>query len=1006
MRPGSFDALLSVARAVAAQPQPNATQPLLNSLDEIATAAPLNRVQLELARAELAIDAGLHATAADHVQQAWSALQIVPRADARWRVRVLLARASSTRALNKPGGLAAAKRDVDAAERLLRAAGHGVSYAMTEVFNERTLLAYAEDNLQSTLHWAQREVDLVRRLDGPDAPAQLHALATLGAVHGTLRDFDAAEKALSQGRRIGQRAPQASRPAYLGILDALSSTLLVMGRPAQALDIAAESLTLATADWGDGSVQTLSPLARRARAEEVLQRFVQARLTHERVLTILQDQGEEINVARRLRIVDEAAAFYLRVNDIDAAQRLVDQSLLLTPAGGSLGYWRGRVLWRAATIAAAESRWAPADALLQQAVPLMSSTIGATNSYLIEPQTLRCEVQLRAGMIADSCDQLARFQSTLRNASPPVRIAARLALGSYAAQAGQSADSLAHLLAALSAAQMPGGAGLRWLALDRVAIHLRGAGQPDQAVLLAKQAVANLQAVRGQFAGTPDLRAGWLADRLSVYRRLADWLAEDQRVDEALQVLRLLKSDEYRSFVQSRADATATDTGECGLFWTATEARWLRQSPLAARPTAASSSHAPASAPRSAPGEAAPALLPDLEQIEKAEAGFTASWRRALQTPLQRDRSSPLKPCNGRPREGELMATLFAGSQHLNVVLRSAKAQRLVRIAGDMAALQRDVGNLLRRMAEREDSLPLLQSLHQRLGMPLVEAEAQRVGARRLALQLDGDLRYLPFAALMDGKVFLVERYAIEQQSVGAHPPRPPAAAQPQGSYVNAFGSTRALGGLPALPAVADEICGIVDGPVEQGENATRSSCAGRATRGAVPGEAWLDDAFTQPALRQAAASGRDGRFDLLHIATHFVLRPGEIGRSWMLLGNGQRLDLNELLSWRLQSQDLITLSACQTDLGGGAELEGLSTLLLERGAGAVLASLWSVDDRGTSLLMQQFYARIKAGADPASALRQVQIGALRGSEKDGGDAAVGSDPSHWAGFVLSSSER
>ena len=78
----------------------------------------------------------------------------------------------------------------------------------------------------------------------------------------------------------------------------------------------------------------------------------------------------------------------------------------------------------------------------------------------------------------------------------------------------------------------------------------------------------------------------------------------------------------------------------------------------------------------------------------------------------------------------------------------------------------------------------------------------------------------------------------------------------------------------------------------------------------------------------------------MLHVGTHFMLRPGEIGRSWMQLGDGRRLALNELLSWRIVSQELVTLSACQTGVGGGSEVEGLATLLLKRGAGAVVASL------------------------------------------------------------------
>ncbi|MFT3818432.1 MAG: CHAT domain-containing protein [Rubrivivax sp.] len=124
----------------------------------------------------------------------------------------------------------------------------------------------------------------------------------------------------------------------------------------------------------------------------------------------------------------------------------------------------------------------------------------------------------------------------------------------------------------------------------------------------------------------------------------------------------------------------------------------------------------------------------------------------------------------------------------------------------------------------------------------------------------------------------------------------------------------------------------------------------------------------------------------MLHIGTHFMLRPGNMGRSWMQLGDGSRLRL----------QELVTLSACQTDVGGGGEVEGLSALILDLGAQAVVASLWQVDDRSTGALMRDLYRELDAGAEPAVALRGAQLRALadRRTER--------AHPSHWAGFVLS----
>jgi CHAT domain-containing protein len=84
----------------------------------------------------------------------------------------------------------------------------------------------------------------------------------------------------------------------------------------------------------------------------------------------------------------------------------------------------------------------------------------------------------------------------------------------------------------------------------------------------------------------------------------------------------------------------------------------------------------------------------------------------------------------------------------------------------------------------------------------------------------------------------------------------------------------------------------------------------------------------------------------------------------------------------------LLTLSACNTGVGDtnadGKEVEGLGVLAQRKGAKAVVASLWSVADVSTSLLMQEFYrARESSAATKAEALREAQLALLRGTLKN-----------------------
>ena len=140
----------------------------------------------------------------------------------------------------------------------------------------------------------------------------------------------------------------------------------------------------------------------------------------------------------------------------------------------------------------------------------------------------------------------------------------------------------------------------------------------------------------------------------------------------------------------------------------------------------------------------------------------------------------------------------------------------------------------------------------------------------------------------------------------------------------------------------------------------------------------------------------------MLHLASHFVFKPGTETDSYLLLGDGGRLSLRDLreAGFNFRNIDLLTLSACETAIGGGAdangrEVEGLGALAQQRGARAVMATLWPVADASTGLLMQHFY-RLRVGAggvSKAEALRQAQLLLLRGQPY--------AHPFFWAPFIL-----
>ena len=345
------------------------------------------------------------------------------------------------------------------------------------------------------------------------------------------------------------------------------------------------------------------------------------------------------------------------------------------------------------------------------------------------------------------------------------------------------------------------------------------------------------------------------------------------------------------------------------------------------------------------------------------------------------------------------LAIYLLGEDQLRILVVTRRGQR--EFTADFGSAQRrDIGALLDGIAARRDVTDVSRRLYTQLLRPVAQA-AQRAGARRIVLWPDGALRYVPFAALLDGGQYAIERQSLQLYSdVAAEPVAPANAAL----AVRALGVTRALEGFVALPAIGDELCSIVRGPVE-GLEAPHAGCTAGQGDGALPGAAFADSRFTRAQFEAIMAGPRD--FSVLHVGTHFSLRPGNALRSFLLLGDGERMTLDRLAGIDFRGVELMTLSACQTALGGivmsdGREVEGLSAIVQQQGVQRVVASLWRVEDRSTAMLMAAFYRRLaeSPGGD-ARALRLAQLD-VRNHLVDGIHPYA--HPYFWAGFTLAAS--
>ena len=151
------------------------------------------------------------------------------------------------------------------------------------------------------------------------------------------------------------------------------------------------------------------------------------------------------------------------------------------------------------------------------------------------------------------------------------------------------------------------------------------------------------------------------------------------------------------------------------------------------------------------------------------------------------------------------------------------------------------------------------------------------------------------------------------------------------------------------------------------------------------------------------------GRYRVVHLATHgFFDRLNPLFSGVELeSGGGEdgRLQVFEILGLPLAA-NLVTLSACDTALGGGElsdlpageELIGLTRAFLSAGSRDVLATLWEIDDRSTAPLMADFYKAARDKPFP-EALADVQREWAHRTGPDG-------HPWHWAAFTIAEGRR
>jgi CHAT domain-containing protein/Tfp pilus assembly protein PilF len=588
--------------------------------------------------------------------------------------------------------------------------------------------------------------------------------------------------------------------------------------------------------------------------------------------------------------------------------------------------------------------------------------------------------------------------------------------------------------------------------LNQIINFLASVGNPQLAVVYGKQAINVIQQVRSKIKELDkETQKAFLKSNEPIYRKVADILISEGRFPEAQAVLDLLKEEEFKQIVRrsgeplftlpySRAEEAVIKVVDrlASLGRELSDLKAKTKDSLTAEETKRISEIESIEIPAANKAlrqaiEALSTAAPDVKNaldlrikdniqniLPALGKGVVALYTVVGKTTADED--SGVKANNNAQAKSVNSPALNksdnktdnnkTGNQKINVgwiLLVTPEFRKAYPI--DTNDLEQTVFKF--REALRSplyDPQPVAQELYKKLFLQTSEKQKTTLAAdletylgkqkdKTLMWSLDGVLRYVPMAALHDGKGYLVEKYrnvVFNTASLGSLKDLPKPNWEVIGLGVSTKATVKAYDGRTvnfwALKDSESELNAII-----KEKNRTAD------VDGLFPGTLKINNDFTKEALFEGARTG----MPVMHISTHFWFNPAQEDTSFLLLGNGGRLQITEFQDYPqlFSNVDFLSLSACDTATGGnanntsvtgkadteqkaresnGKEIEGLAYVAQTLGAKSVMASLWQVSDTGTKELMLKFYQIRKEQPElpKGEALRQAQLSLLHRTNK------------------------
>lgn len=375
------------------------------------------------------------------------------------------------------------------------------------------------------------------------------------------------------------------------------------------------------------------------------------------------------------------------------------------------------------------------------------------------------------------------------------------------------------------------------------------------------------------------------------------------------------------------------------------------------------------------------ALIGQLYAVEKA---LRQVYPALFEKPISRVGAASLVPT---PKPDETFLAYFCSDTSLHLFIFANNAPPVWRCTSFDGRLQQTVRQFAAFFSGADAILRAPAAYFDcawALGRAILPPET--AGSPHVVLIPDGWLHFLPFEALLgeapNAQTNLYNApYLLRRQTLRSAWSL--AVLQQQEKLVS--GAPHYLLGL--APMVETGVRGLPVLPASSAEWRAVSRCS------ELLGAAALAGTFT--------ATAAD--YHILHLSTH-ALAEAQEGQPPRIELWDQALLLPDIYALSLQA-DLVVLSACQTSLGVEQKGEGIMSFaraFAHSGAAAVIASLWTVNDRSTAQIMADFYKNLDGGKNIADALKTAKLAYLSNPDVP----PMLQSPYFWAALTMTGADK